>query len=90
MRLRKKAASTASAGSKVQTRARICDFGLYAACASTLPALSRTSSVSPAVPPAFSTAPEKIQGWRRLSELLAAFLQDEVIHFFFARGCAAS
>ena len=70
MRLRKNAASTSSAASNVQTRARICYFGLYAAFAQSLPALSFTSTVSPApgLPATLSTAPEKIHGCLRRSD----------------------
>src|SRR6266850_2024422 len=69
-RLRKNAASTSSWGSNVQTRARICDAGLYAARAITCPDAERTSTVSPTcgLPLTRSTAPEKIHGWRRRSD----------------------
>src|SRR5262245_35870640 len=71
---RRKSRSTFCELSNVHTRARICDLGLYAASAIGLPEESLTSSVSPALPLAFSTAPEKIHGWRRLSDFSRPFL----------------
>ncbi|MCG3187387.1 MAG: hypothetical protein IOMNBAOH_02001 [Rhodocyclaceae bacterium] len=62
----KKALSMVSSGSKVHTRARICELGLSAARANGRPLLAHTSTVSPARarPSIRSTAPAKIQGWR--------------------------
>src|SRR5712671_5330148 len=56
--------------SKLQTRARICEAGLYAAQARKRPSAARTSTVSPlrGAPRTSPIAPEKIHGWRRRSE----------------------
>jgi len=63
-------APTDSCSSKVQTRARICEFGLYAARARNCPSAARTSIVAPRVgfPSMRATAPEKTHGWRRRSD----------------------
>src|SRR6266446_10839560 len=59
-----------SASSKLQTRARICEAGLYAAQARKPPSAPRTSTVSPlcGAPKTSAIAPEKTHGWRRRSE----------------------
>jgi O-acetyl-ADP-ribose deacetylase (regulator of RNase III) len=67
---RRKAASTSSAASKLQARARICDSAQYAARARKPPSFAYTPTVSPlaGLPSMRSTAPEKIQGWRWRSD----------------------
>jgi len=58
-----------SASSKLQTRARICEAGLYAAQARKRPSSPRTSTVSPLCgAPRTRDRAEKIHGWRRRSE----------------------
>ena len=66
----KYAASIRCRSSKLQTRARICDCGLYAAHARNAPALVRTATVSPActLPSIRSTAPENTHGWHLRSD----------------------
>src|SRR5690349_10614558 len=53
-----------------QTRAAICDCGLYAATARNSPLLVLTSTVSPTsgLPVTLEIAPENTHGWRRLSD----------------------
>lgn len=70
IRLRKYSASMLSSSRHDQTRAVICELGLYAAQARNSPCALRTGSVSPlaGAPSTRSTAPENIHGWRRSSD----------------------
>ena len=53
--------------SKLQTRARILELGLYAAHAKNWPSADSTRTVSPLSPPPLAIADSNIHGWWRFS-----------------------
>src|SRR6185503_396065 len=66
-----KASSMDSSAANDHTRARICEAGEYAACASQVPSAAMTATVSPGAgsPSTRSMAPENIHGCRCRSDL---------------------